>query len=254
MKIEIERINANTVNLVDYQLKSDSLAKVLVSFTGNMTAEQLTDKLCAKLQNAATPIRHSFKQVKPGLAVGFLRANRAVVAMPTRDKLSAKYRLMASNIYMDNDDKSLWEVKSGSTGKYLARHDQEDLSALVAATVQRRSDLPGLRHLTIAHAAKNELVAFVAEDGSMDYGFAMQGNDRQVKVMSYSRYTPMVVDYDNVVSMNAVKLSAAVDKEVRASLTPEEKKNEIEYWKKLYSWSGEYIDKLIEYVNQGTVM
>jgi hypothetical protein len=254
MELEINSLKASTVNIIDYRLKSETLAKVLISFTGEHTGESLTESLCNKLKNGARPVQSSFKIVKPGLAVGFLRSNRAVIALPTRTELGARYRVMSSNIYLDSTDKSLWEVKNGSAGKYLARHGQEDLTALVEATVQRRTDLPGLRHVTMAKAAKNEMVAFVTDDGSMDYGIALQGSDDSVRVMSVARHIPVTASYDQVVSMSAIRVPASVDKEIRAALTPEEKKTEADYWRKLYSYSPDYVAQIIEQVNQGTVL
>lgn len=254
LSLQLNASVANTVNLIDYRLKSPELAKVLISYTGDHTAESLTDALCAKMGNQARPVKSSFKQVRPGLAVGFIRANRAVIALPSSQELGAKYRVMSSNIYMDAGDKSLWEVKNGAAGKYLARHGQEDLTALVEATVQRRPDLPGLRHITVAKAAKHELTAFVAEDGSLDYGIALAGSDDQVRVLSVARHVAVAVDYDNVVSMSAIKVPASLDKQVRASLTPDEKKNEIDYWRRLYSYGPDYLKQIIEYVNQGTAL
>jgi hypothetical protein len=107
MELQIAHMDANTVNIIDYRLKNDSLAKILVSYTGKISGDQLTAKLCAKLKGAARPIPNSFKQVKAGLAVGFIRANQEVVALPSKEKLSAGYRVMASNIFMDKDDQRL---------------------------------------------------------------------------------------------------------------------------------------------------
>lgn len=254
LSLKINASIASTVNIIDYRLKSPELAKVLISYTGDHSAESLTAALCEKMGNQARPVQASFKQMRPGLAVGFIRANRAVIALPSNQELGAKYRIMSSNIYMSAEDKSLWEVKNGAAGKYLARHGQEDLTALVEATVQRRTDLPGLRHITVAKAAKHDLTAFVADDGSMDYGIALSGNDDHVRVLSSARHVLVTVAYDSVVSMSAIKVPASVDKQVRAALTPEEKKNEIDYWRRLYSFAPEYLSKVIEQVNQGTTL
>jgi len=242
-----------TATIVDYRMKTETLAKVLVSYTGEVDADYLIDKITKDLQGQGTPVRASFKKVQKGLAVGFIKANREVRA-PSKAELSASYRVMSSNILMDKGDASLWEVKDGSGGRYLARHGQENLEALVHASVQRRTDLPGIRHLTIAKAGPRELVAFVDDDGQMDYGFAVATNDEKAKVLSFYSRQPVTVDYDRVVSIQPVDVPKHLSQEVMASMTAEDKKDAISYWTRLYNWAPDYLKKIVEYVNEGTEM
>ena len=158
-----------------------------------------------------------------------------------------------SNILMDNEDKSLWEVKDGASGKYLARHGQEDLTALVASAVQRRPDAVRLNHITIAKAAVKELVAFVADDGEVDHGFAIATSDNEVKVLSFARRIPVTVEYDNVVSIYPVDIPKPLHTQVFASLTQEEKKQSRDYYTRLYSYDPAYLALVIEQVNNPTV-
>lgn len=240
-----------TVNIIDYRLKSSILAKVLVSYTGSPSKAEMRDLLAKKMGYSAIPVASSFKQVRPGLAVGFLRANRAV-RTPSRTEMKAGYRVMSSNILMDNGDKSLWEVKEGTTGRYLARHGQEDLSGLIEASLERRSDMPGLRHLAIAKAARSEVVAFVDAEGDLDHGFAVATADDQVKVLSFTRRVPMNVSYDNVVSISPVEISASVNKVVAGMLTPEQKRNEKAYYETLYSYAPQYMREILDSIDAGT--
>ncbi len=240
-----------TVNVTDWKLKTPTLAKVVISYTGDVDANYIREALSKRMDYQATPVQASFKQIRPGVSVGFIRANRAVRAV-AKSEISAKYRVMSSNILMDNSDKSLWEIKDGASGKYLARHGQENLEALVEATLQRRTDVPALRHITIAKASKSELVAFVDGEGDMDYGFAVATSDEQVKVLSFNRRIPVNVDYDSVVSISPVSVPAALSQTVVASLTADERKQSIDYWRRLYGYSPEYLRQVIEQVNQGT--
>jgi hypothetical protein len=241
-----------TVNIVDYRIKSPTLAKVVIAYTGDIDRDYIKATLTEKLEYLATPVANSFKQIKPGMAVGFIRANKAVRAV-SPNEVSAKYREMSSNILMDKADSSLWEVKDGAAGKYLARHGQEDLTALVEASIQRRPDAVRLNHITIAKAAPQELVAFVADDGDVDHGFAIAGNDSQVKVLSFSRRIPVTVDYDSVVSIYPVNIPKDLHKQVVASLTNEEKKQSRDYYTRLYSYDPAYLALVIDQVNNPTV-
>jgi hypothetical protein len=240
-----------TANIIDYKIKSDSLAKVVISFTGDVDSAYLREKISASLDYKAVPVMSSFKRVSPGVAVGFVRANREV-RTPTKNEITAKYRVMSSNILMDNADKSLWEVQEGATGKFLARRGQEDLASLISASVHRRSDLPQLRHITIAKAAKSEVVAFVDKDGDVDHGFAIATNDEAVRVLSFARRVPVNVEYDNVVSISPVTIPAELHKVVAGSLTPAEKKDEKAYYERLYGFDPAYVREIAEQIDQGT--
>jgi hypothetical protein len=241
-----------TISITDYRLKSPTLAKVIVSYTGDIDREFIRAELSKKMEYLATPVTSSFKKIREGVAVGFIRANKAVRSVTQKD-IKANYRVMSSNIMMDNTDKSLWEVKDGTSGKYLARHGQEDLTALVQANIQRRPDIPGLRHITIAKAQPSELVAFVDDQGDVDHGFAVATSDDQVKVLSFNRNIPMTVDYDSVVSITPVAVPRATQTEVMASLTAEQKKQSIDYYKRLYSYAPEYLADVVKAIQEGTL-
>lgn len=240
-----------TCNVTDFRLKSPTLAKVIISYTGDCDPAFIHETLSKRMGYQATPVKASFKKIREGVAIGFVRTNRAVRSV-TKSEVSAGYRVMSSNILMDNEDKSLWEVKDGAAGKYLARHGQEDLTALVTAAVQRRTDVPSLRQITIAKASKSELVAFVDDEGDMDYGFAVATNDDNVKVLSFNRRIPVTANYDNVVSIYPVTIPKPVSDIVVASLTAEEKKQSIDFYKRLYGYDPEYMRAVISQIEQGT--
>lgn len=241
-----------TVNITDFSIKSPTLAKVIISYTGEIDADFLKAELSKKMDYLATPIKSSFKRIREGMAVGFVRANKAVRAVSTNE-IQAKYRVMSSNILMDNSDKSLWEVKEGASGKYLARHGQEDLTALVASSVQRRPDAPRLSQITIAKAAPSEMVAFVDDQGDVDHGFAIATTDDKVKVLSFSRRIPVTVDYDSVVSIYPVAVPRELHQQVTASLTADQKKQAKDYYQRLYGYSPEFVQLIMEEIDRGTV-
>jgi hypothetical protein len=241
-----------TVSITDYRLKSPTLAKVIISYTGEVDGKFIAASLSKQMGYQATPVEASFKKIKEGVAVGFIRANKEVRSV-SKAEVTAKYRVMSSNILMDKEDNSLWDVKEGSAGKYLARHGKEDLTALVEASVQRRSDIPALRHITIAKAATSEVVAFVDDEGDVDHGFAVATSDDKVEVLSFNRRIPVTVDYDSVISISPVQIKAALHKEVLASLSPEQKKQSKEYYSALYGYAPEYLRQINKMIDEGTV-
>jgi hypothetical protein len=242
-----------TVAITDYQMKSPTLAKVIVSFTGSQTKDELRAALSEKFEGLAAPVEDSFRIVRAGVAVGFVRANKEVRVVNDKE-LRASYRVMSSNIMMDNADKTLWEVREGKAGKFLARHGHEDLSELVNASVNRRTDIPAIRHIQIAKAAPGEFVSYVSKTGDMDHGFCVASSDKQVKVVSMSSRSATVVDYDVVTAISQVPIHKAFVKEMAtAGISRQDKQQQIEYWTKLYSWAPEYLDEKISQVNEGTL-
>lgn len=242
-----------TVAITDFEMKSDTLAKVIISFTGRFNKDTIRAALQDKLDNLAAPVENSFRMIKAGVAVGFLRANKEVRVVEDKE-LRANYRTMSSNIMMDNKDRSLWAVKEGRSGKFLARHGNEDLSDLVSATVNHRTDVPGLRHLSMAKAAAGEFVAFVGKTGDMDYGFAVRASATKVEVISHTTHTPIVIDYSLVASINHVPVKKAFARDmVKAGISRADKDQANEYWRKLYSYDPAYMQDVIQQVNEDTV-
>jgi hypothetical protein len=241
----------NTVAITDYEIKTPKLAKVIISYTGKFNKESIRAALLTQLDNRAAPVEDSFREVRAGVAVGFLRANKEVRVVDPKE-LRASYRVMgSSNIMMSEVDNSLWEVKTGKGGTYLARHGNEDLSELVNANVNRRLDVPALRHLSLAKAASGEFVAFVGASGDMDYGFAVASNDSKVRVVSHASQMPVTVGYDMVASINHAPIPKSfADKMRTAGISRADKAQAVEYWKQLYSYNPAYLKDVIDQVNE----
>jgi hypothetical protein len=230
-----------TVNITDYELVTPTLARVIVSFTGAQTKEQIAASLLEKMDNLAAPVENSFQLVKANVAVGFIRANREVRVVEDKE-LRASYRVMSSNIMMDNRDKSLWEMREGRGGKFLARHGQEDLSELVEATVQRRQDIPALRHIAMASAVKGEFATYVSKSGDVDHGFVLAANSKKAQILSMTTQLPEVVDMVRVTALARVPVPKSFKKEmVKAGISNEDKAQAKEYWTKLYSYDPDYL-------------
>ncbi len=245
----------NTIALTDFELKSPTLARVILSFTGKFNKEQIRAAFNEMADNRMSIVDDSFREVRANVAVGFVRANRELRLIDDPAELRANYRVMgSSNIMMSEVDNSLWEVKQGKSGTYLARHGQEDLSELMKAHVQRRSDVTRLAQLSTASASRGEFVSYVTASGDVDHGFVVQATTSKVKIVSYAREEAAVVGLDMVTSIARVpvKKSFAV-KMVQAGISREDKAQAIEYWKQLYSYDKPYLDDVIKQVNEGTM-
>lgn len=244
-----------TVTLTDYDLMSPTVAKVVISYTGKFNKEQLRAAVAEKFDNRAAVVEDSFREIQAGAAVGFLRANLETRVVDEKE-LRANYRALgSSNIMTSEADDSLWEVRKGQSGMYLARHGHEDLSELVSASIaHNRQDVPKLHRLSIEAAVAGEFVAFVGESGDMDYGFAIAANTEKVQVVSAREGKAVTMDYDVVATIKRAPIPKSfADKMRTAGISREDKKQAIEYWKQLYSYNPAYLKDVISQVNEESI-
>ncbi|QRE00281.1 hypothetical protein [Burkholderia phage BCSR5] len=257
------QLSTKTLSITDFKMvkasasprETKTLAKVIIAFTGRMTKDEIQEAITAKLNRLAAPVENSFRIIKAGVAVGFVRANKEIRVPESKEQLRANYRVMSSNILMDNNDKTLWAVKQGAGGTYLTRHGEDDLSELVNASVYRRNDVPGLSQVAMAGAARGELAAFVDATGDMDYGFvtATSKDKSKVKVVSARTRTETIVPVELCASFYQVAVPAAAHKHcLKAGLTPEQKQGQIKYYQELFKYAPEYLRMIEKQINDGT--
>lgn len=253
--INTKGINTNTVSITDHEMISANVARVVIAFTGQQNAENLVSAVGAQLKNLAAPIEASFRIVKDNVAVGFVRATQEV--KPTSEKELRAYRVMSSNIMMDENDKTLWEVKKSGANLYLARHGNEDLSELVSASVNPRSDVPRLRHLSMATAAPREFVAFATDSGDMDYGFVVASNETsgKLKVVSSTVGAAVVISTKAVAGVYDVKVPRAAHERITAAgIDRADVAKSIDYYSRLYSYDQPYLNKVIKNIEESAAM
>ena len=245
-----------TASITSYKMMSPVLAKVVISTTGNPTADDLRQLVAEKFDLRATTVDHSFRQLQPGVVVGFVRANREIRVVEKAD-LKASYRVLSSNILMDNQDQSLWEIKSGAGGQYLARQGDEDLSQLIEANVyHQRQNVPKLHQMTASRVKSNELVAFVTENGSLDYGFVLRSNQDRAQVLSYTTKVPTKVSNELMAGIYEPEIDSQTNKQIgihlRANgLEPGQKLDAEQYYRALYDYAPEYMEEVIRQIEQG---
>lgn len=261
MELNTAGINTNTVSITDYKIVAAKLARVIVAFTGDHTRDTIAEAIADQTKHMAAVVESSFRIIKDNVAVGFLRANTEVRVVNDVKELRASYKTMvkttASNILMDNKDRTLWELKEGAGGKFLARHGNEDLSELIGAAVNHRNGVPKLHQLAMASVAKREFVAFASASGDMDYGFCVASSEAKqaLKVVSATTGTAVVIPNDAVVSVIPVggaKIPLSAHKRIlEAGISREDAKQEVEYYTRLYSYAPDYLAEVIRQV-EGT--
>lgn len=247
----VSKLNFNTVNLHDYQMLGDELARVVVSYTGDISGEEFRSRLSKMFDGLASPIRNSFRKLTPNSVLGWVSANKEIREYSEVEE-GKKYRALASNILMDREDQTTWELKeTESGGKYLCRQGIEDLSEIASTLFSRRVGVPLLTAIASAETAEREFVAFVnTEEADMDYGYVVgieENGDKEVlSAVSHEKYVinPLQVVHATNLDKEDVK---AWGKEFAAN---GDKSAMIEYYKKAYKHSPDYIRAVIDTINQ----
>lgn len=260
----------------EYKAFSPRLAQITASFVERaLTQDQAFDALKARLGDSATPVRGSFRWIDGEdrtQVVGFVYAHRETKFCP-EGKIPQNYRAVAANIYMDDADKSMWDMREGAGGKYLARQGQEDLKAMLEkARVSPRGSQPRMEKILSCVIGEKDFVSFVSENrrgAEMDHGIVLgTGSNGALMVLSHLTTQPVQVSADVVVSSWTLNhegvpplpkekikaMKAMRPKPVTAAarvkaadvydpyLTPQE------YWTLQYSYNQEYLNKVLQQV------
>lgn len=171
------RVSTVTANVVDFQVLSPTLAKVVATFnTLEATREDLHDAVCAAMKNTAMPVRNSFRALSsygnPAM-VGFVALNRET--KPFTEAAAAKMTALASNMLMDAVDDSLWEVRSdGAGGKMLCRQQDGDaMRGLLETARVRAPRAPKLENVMAGVDAGNFTAFIDPATDSLRFGYVL---------------------------------------------------------------------------------
>jgi hypothetical protein len=246
-----------TVNLHDFKFISPTIARVILTHTGSVPdADTVRAEIASLFQNAASPVVASFRNLTENgnirSIVGFVRSNRPVKDFDESAENASRYKVMSSNLLMDKSDQTMWEIKSGAHGKYLARKDVEDLSELVHMAQATVMGMPKFNQLAALGGSPREFVAYMdlnTEEVGYGYVVAQVGEkhtvvahdrDEQVEVMA-----SQMIDVRDLEGEDEQVAGMAMAQEVAA-----DKASMIQYYRKAYSYSPEYIQKIIDMINQ----
>jgi len=249
----------------EYTPVSPSLARVTLTMDP-ARAEQEFQSVSASLNNAASPVRGSFRKLDGDTFIGYVAATRAVRPLDG-EKPGAGFRVMAANIYMDEGDKSLWEVKNGAGGSYMTRRGQEDMSSLLeTARVSPTGSVPRLSRVLSAAVNTHDFVAFVRAGrvgADVDYGFCVERTDAHALVVS--TFDKQVVKVPNTLVVSTMSVPKAdMPKIPRATVEAAMRRKNLEqaasrtdpvlspvdYYKLAYEYAPEYVDKIMKQISE----
>jgi hypothetical protein len=173
-------ITVSAATIHEYKMVTPSLAKVTASIQPNAKRESILASITAALKSAGAPIAASFRKLNDTTIIGYVAASRETRPVESIADLAKDFRVLSSNMYLDNNDKTLWEMKEGASGKYLARNGVDDLESLVQASrVSPTGSIPRLNRVSMASVERHDLVAFVKQGPwttDVDYGFCLSSN------------------------------------------------------------------------------
>lgn len=246
----------NSVSLADHQMVTENVARVVIATTGDFTQDTLAAKIAKLFKGYATPIRNSFRQLTASSVTGFVSSVQETRIYEEASE-AAKYKLIATNILMDKEDETTWEMKESAGGKYLVRQGFEDLSELARHMSHRRVGAPTLASVQVASVSPREFVAFVdTASMEMDYGMVVAATKAGLLEVVATRSGEAVL-VDKQVVVSAVYLDAEDQAQIKApkqTLTAAtDKKDMIDYYKQAYPYSKEYIDLIVQQINSMAV-
>lgn len=262
----IARVNSFSVNLQDFEMVSPTLAKVLITYSGTAPIkEEVRASIARMFGQQASPVENSFRSLErtggSKTLAGFIRYQSDVKEYDeTAADNQGRYKQMASNLLMDNDDKSMWEVKAGNTGKYLVRHGEEDLSELVHLAHAKKSGQPSLSQIASVPAEPKEFAAYVdvkQEEVMHGYVVARTRDGLSMSVLAFENgsagdtveiQTSQLVEVADLDGED--EQAAGVKMPVTAAGTID-REAQIEYYRKLYgSYAPQYVQSLIDMIDQ----
>lgn len=245
------KINTFSLRLQDYEMVTPSLARVILAYTGAPPVkEEIRANITRLLNGMAAPVEGSFRILghpEQKVVLGFVYS-----ASDVRDYDEQNMKVMASNLLMDKADESLWEVRSGNTGKYLVKQGDEDLSELVHLAMVRQTSMPVLAQVAMASTIKREFATFVdAKSQEVMHGFVVEVNGPKLTVAVYEdEGKPVEIEEAQIVEVSNL------DDEVRptySKMAPEvaaSKTALVEYYKKAYGYDPAYVQLIINMINQ----
>lgn len=152
------------VAITSYQPINPTLARVVVTHANleRVGKTEIRQAIASALGNKARPVEHSFRSVATAgvaSAVGFIKLNHE--SQPYDEKRVSKMRVLSKNMLMDEQDDSLWNIRTTADGqRLLCRQVKEDVSELLVTAsvhVHRAPAIESIASVAFVH----DLISFV---------------------------------------------------------------------------------------------
>jgi hypothetical protein len=248
----------STATIHDYNMVTPTLARITASIDPEAKKDQICRDVNAALGGSGEVVPGSFRMLDKTTRVGFVAASREVRPVTTAGELGKGYKILANNMYLANEDKSLWELKTGVAGKYLARNGADQLEALIQASrVSPTGSIPRLSRVVSAAASPHEIVAFIKQTSTatdLDYGFCVANKGGTLTVATNAGVETVKVD--TVVASYVVE---GAKKTIKSDTFTQPVMNMKDYYKRAYGGpmgtKGDaaqeaYIEKILQQIDE----
>lgn len=274
MESALAKVGAYSVSVRDHEMVTDTLARVILTYTGKLPSKEEARMCIAGLfKNMASAVEDSFRPLTTEGAVksivGFIKANREVRPWDPKNKAeTAKFRVVASksNLLMDKKDLSVWEVRRGASGSYIAKQGNENLSELVYLATARvgAGVAPRFAQTASVDASPQEFVGFVSTASEeMEHGFVISHSPATAKtdkaeakpssmlVLAHGSEEPVAVLASQLVDIRHLDRQDFADMGMKmATIASMDKLSVAEYYRKAYGFAPEYVAQVIKQINE----
>ena len=266
------KLSRFTMNLHDHEMVTDTLAKVILTYSGNLPGREETRACIAKMFDGhAAAVEDSFRplmqegEIKS--VIGFVRTNREVIPFDPKSKENANYRVVANstNLMMDKRDESIWEVRKGASGSYLAKQGNEDLGELVyLAQAHHAGVAPRFAQTASVNADPQEFVAYVSTvSEEVEHGFVIASHQAKaatekaaakpssMMVMPQGGDDPIAITANQVIDIRHLDREDFKKMNVKQIATANVDAGALkEYYRKLYAYAPDYVSSIIKQIEE----
>ena len=249
------KVRLFTTNLQDFKMVTPSLARVCVTISGNVPPrDQVRASIVDLFKGHAAPVQNSFRQLTTAghmqVVVGFVKTLHEVRDLDAATQKGMK--AMASNLLMDEQDKSLWEIRKGASGtQYIVKQGDEDLSELATSLYSRKAGLPTLANIQDEPASSKEFAAFVdIASEELQYGFVVSSEGDKMTVIAHGEDEAKEISTVQLVQVAHMDADDYKKAGVEMAASGMDRSAMVEYYKKLYGYSPEYVQEIIDMIDQ----
>lgn len=255
-----EKFQARDDNLVmtleSCDVVADGIIRVVGALNKMPNRDECESKFEAAFDNKLSCIKDSFRVKKefPKVVIsGYLKyVDERPLSMLER---SESMKEISANVYMDNDDNSIWEIKGGK----LLRNFDEDLTQLVSnvtcSPMTKGSPIEALASVKDFEGIDNtQYMAFVnPRTGEVSYG-ARVGDDHvfsaETGISEISQ--ELVIDCKELKGEDKV-VSLVESMQVTAGVTTDSQLL-VDYYSKVYKYDPDYFVKIEDIIKKHSVV
>lgn len=240
-----------TATVTDFVDMGDGLMKVMATFSGLGSKQEMRAALAAAVDNMGQAIHDSFMAVAGTevAAVGFMLANPEV--RPFNDPSVAKMKAITANILMDDQDK-VWSVRDTAAGKCLVRTSESELPAVMASVRRRAVGVPVIASLDTPNVRATEFLTYATTAG-LQRGFALSTVDGEVCVMNMNGEEEVIAE-EQIVDVRQIDDDALEEITAATVPTTTDKATMKDYYSKVFGYNPEYLKQFLEVIDGNKVL